>query len=294
MEKKNIDNKESQGKFWMLTINNPEDDPFQEMEEGTDYQYLVYQLEKGDEEETLHVQAYICFHTNVRFKKIKEMFPTAHLELRRGKHSEAKGYCTKKQTRVDGPYEFGTDSDIAEGKGSRSDLIEIRNKIDDGVSEREIAQDHFGSWLRYHKAFQRYRELVQDKFEETGEQMLWYCGPSGTGKSRKARDDHPNAYLKMCNKWWDNYKYQEVVIIEDFDKKHEALCHHLKIWADRYPFQAEVKGYAITIRPKLIIVTSNWHPDKIWKDEEDLDPILRRFKVIRFTVPFKKKVINIQ
>nr|WAE43105.1 MAG: replication associated protein [Cressdnaviricota sp.] len=293
MEKNIDENKDSQGKFWMLTINNPVDDPFHEMESGTDYQYLVYQIEKGDKEETLHIQAYICFLTNQRFKAMKKMFPTAHLELRRGKHSEAKAYCTKKDTRVDGPYEYGDDRDIPEGKGSRTDIYEVKNKIDEGVSEKIIAQQHFATWLRYHRSFQIYRELVHDKLEETDEQMLWYCGPPGTGKSRKARDDNPDAYLKMCNKWWDNYKYEEVVIIEDLDKKHDVLCHHLKIWGDRYPFIAEVKGYAITIRPKKIIVTSNYHPDKIWKDEEDLDPILRRFKVIRFTIPFKKKSLII-
>nr|WAE43231.1 MAG: replication associated protein [Cressdnaviricota sp.] len=273
--------KQSEGKFWMLTINNPEDDPFQDLEAGTDYQYLVYQIERG-EEGTTHVQAYICFHTNKIFNTVKKMFPTAHLELRRGKHSDAKGYCTKKETRVDGPYEFGDDRDIAEGKGTRSDLIEIRNKIDKGISEKVIAQDHFGSWIRYHKAFQRYRELVQDKFQQTNDKMQWYYGTTGTGKSKKAREENPDAYLKMCNKWWDNYRYEEVVIIEDFDKEHKVLCHHLKLWADRYPFQAEVKGYAITIRPRLIIVTSNYHPKDIWDQEKDLEPILRRFHITCF------------
>jgi len=65
-----------------------------------------------------------------------------------------------------------------------------------------------------------------------------------------------------------------------------VLCHHLKLWADRYPFQSETKGTADVIRPKKIIVTSNWHPKDIWDNDKDLQPILRRFHVTQFHRPF--------
>lgn len=126
--------------------------------------------------------------------------------------------------------------------------------------------------------------LLHANYPDTTEKMQWYYGESGTGKSRKARGDHPNAYLKMCNKWWDGYNEEEVVIIEDFDSKHDVLCHHLKIWADRYPFPGEFKGGARKLRPRLLIVTSNYHPNQIWFKDEDLNPILRRFHVTRFSL----------
>lgn len=56
-------------------------------------------------------------------------------------------------------------------------------------------------------------------------------------------------------------------------------AQHMKQWADHYPFSAESKGASVKIRPKKIVVTSNYHPREIWTGDQDLLPILRRFKL---------------
>jgi hypothetical protein len=115
----------------------------------------------------------------------------------------------------------------------------------------------------------------------------WFWGPSGTGKSMEARRRWPMFFYKNCNKWWCGYDGQATIMVEDFDKNHACLCHHLKIWADRYPFTAEVKqGSTGTIRPDRIVITSNYHPRDIWPDAGDLEPILRRFKIVHFDEKF--------
>lgn len=53
----------------------------------------------------------------------------------------------------------------------------------------------------------------------------------------------------------------------------------LKVWADRYPFVAEIKCDSTMLRPKKVIVTSNYHPSEIWPDKSTLEPLLRRFKL---------------
>ena len=54
------------------------------------------------------------------------------------------------------------------------------------------------------------------------------------------------------------------------------------MWADHYPFKAATKGGQILIRPKRIIVTSNYPIAGCWEAQEDRDPMLRRFKVVHY------------
>jgi len=177
----------------------------------------------------------------------------------------------------------GTAKQLIEGgKGTHQKIVEL---VKIGKSIQDIDEE-FGSFVMMNKRkledYIAFQTVKKKKLEDTEEQMYWYYGKTGTGKSRKATSENPGHYKKMCNKWWDDYVDQEVAIIEDFDIEHKVLCHHLKIWGDRYPFPVEIKGGKRDIRPKRIIVTSNYHPKQIWTDEKDYEPIMRRFKVIHF------------
>ena len=121
------------------------------------------------------------------------------------------------------------------------------------------------------RAFKRARAEPQILDELTHE---WWYGTTGTGKSSKARADYPGAYIKdPQTRWWDGYTDQEVVIIDDFDKFQVSQGGDMKRWLDHYPFQAPYKGGYQEIRPRKIIVTSNYHPEEIWDDVKTHDPI---------------------
>lgn len=266
----------AQSKRWCFTHNNyANTDWFMKAE----YTYGVFGKEVG-ESGTPHLQGFIIFKTNQRLSALKKKFPQEiHWEIAKGTTEQAITYCQK-----DGEWtERGDRPKTPQEKGAAEQdrWKRIREAAEQGNDEEipeEIRFKH-PRLVDYHRnKFLRTREL-----QDTNVRHEWYYGASGTGKSRKAREENPDAYLKMCNKWWGGYVDQDVVLIEDFDKEHSCLCHHLKIWADRYPFPAEIKGDQIVIRPKKIIVTSNYHPSDIWTDDKDLEPILRRFKLHHFS-----------
>jgi len=94
---------------------------------------------------------------------------------------------------------------------------------------------------------------------------------------------YPNHFQKELNKWWCGYKGEEVVAIEEWSPKNECTGSQLKIWADRYPFTGQIKGGSLKkIRPKKIIVLSNYTIEECFPAKEDHLPLKRRFKVTMF------------
>ncbi|AJD07533.1 replication-associated protein [Sewage-associated circular DNA virus-20] len=266
---------------YVFTVNNYDDEDEHQCWampwEVKDCKYICVGKEIG-ESGTPHLQGYICFTQLKSLNQLKGFFPSAHFETKRGTHQQAADYCKK-----DGDFfEWGTlpvDDCGSAGAAAMDELMGhtiecIRNGDYKGIPN---AATHFIKAAEYRVL----KEQQQDRNLATLDTLThqWRWGKAGCGKSKPARDANPDAYLKMCNKWWDGYTGQEVVIIEDFDPDHKCLVHHLKIWADRYAFPAEVKGGKIDIRPKTIIITSNYHPRDIFDREPDLEAIMRRFNV---------------
>lgn len=267
----------NQAKGWCFTINNPtESDAFELDLLSTCVlaQYLVYGRERG-EQGTEHFQGYVIMNSPKSLNQMKQVLSRAHLESRRGTHKQASDYCKK-----DGDFfEYG-ELPISAAEKTKEMWKNIIQWAEEGDLDK-IKEEYPAMYLRY---LERLRSLARPTASILPElQNEWWYGPTGTGKSRKLWRDFPVHYAKQLNKWWDGYNGEEVVAIEEWAPKNECTASSLKIWADRYPFPAEIKGGKLNrIRPVKIIVLSNYSPEQCFTQVEDLEPIRRRFRVIHF------------
>jgi len=109
-----------------------------------------------------------------------------------------------------------------------------------------------------------------------------FWGPTGTGKSRRAWDEAGEcAYSKNPNtKWWDGYKDQAEVIIDEFRGRIDVS--YLLLWLDRYPVSVEVKGTSKPLCATRYWICSNLHP-RDWFPELDgasYQALERRLEII--------------
>lgn len=246
--------------------------------------YHIYGREIAPTTGTPHIQGYLHFpNARVFSSLLKRLPPGIHLEIAKGSPDQNIAYCSKSGDFVETgvrPVSKKRQGELGAQVYSDAIVSAKQGKFEDIPSG--LYTRHFAT---YHKMFSLAQviPLSMDILD-----FHWYWGPTGTGKTRKARDENPGAYLKNPNKWWDGYVGQTCVIIDEWSPCHSVLASHLKQWADHHAFAAEIKGGSKCLRPVKLIVTSNYSIQECFPDPSDHLPLLRRFQVTHFDDMFSK------
>lgn len=258
---------------YCFTLNNYTERDEEVLKE-VDCQYITWGRETAPSTGTKHLQGYVHFATEKTARAVRlTMGPRVHIEMRMGTIQQAVDYCQK-----DGDF-FEKGQVRMESSGDQwKDVLEMAEKGEISA----IKEQYPRLFITYYRTIFAIRAFNSKPLEGPLEHEWWY-GPTGTGKSRRLWREYPEHFQKSANKWWDGYSGQEVIAIEEWEPKNECTASKLKIWADRYPFPAEIKGGTLQkIRPRKIIVTSNYTIKECFPNEQDYKPLLRRFKVVHF------------
>lgn len=266
-------------KRFCFTLNNPKADAHSILAE-INCRYLIYGTEKAPTTGTVHFQGYVVFLTNKTVVGAKKVLPPgAHIEVAKGTTADNIKYCSKENNYVERGDAPASKSKVAEySKDKWSAIIhDSREGNFDAIPE--------DVYFRYYNTV---KTLARDHMKPPpplqGCCGLWIHGAPGTGKSHVVATTYPDRFLKPLNKWWDGYNKHEVVHLDEVEPSMAPwISYYLKRWADMWPFPAETKGGALQIRPKKIIVTSNYTIEQMGFDEVTTHAVLRRFVQVEKT-----------
>lgn len=257
-----------------FTINNYSEDALTKLNE-LECSYLVYGKELAPSTGTPHLQGYVHFKNPRSLVAVRKLL-NGHVTIANGTPQQNFDYCSK-----DGDYiERGTrpSDSAAAGRTEAARWDEAKQAALEG-RWTDIPTDLF---VRYGNGFKRLKLDLAPKpkpLDNAEYYGIWLYGPTGTGKSYWAYENYPDAYVKEPDQWFCNYMGEDQVVIHEWSPE-ISLTQKLKTWADRWPFPANRKhASAILIRPKLIVITSNYRLEECFGGR-DLDPMKRRFKEI--------------
>ena len=284
------------GRPWVFTI-------FENLEKGVDLDKIQERLNKRGKKDSViylisgreicptterhHLQGAVYFKngkTRAELQswtcgKTKGVLNCKHYcDIWRGTAEQNKKYCRK-----DGNFiEHGDITQIFQ-QGKRNDISLVKEALDTGANMRTIVKSATSNqsvqfalkYLSYHEAKRNWKPEV-----------YWYWGAPGTGKTRKAWEEMPDAFVaNETSQWWDGYDAHENVIIDDIRGNFSTFNNFLKL-IDRYPHQIQIKGGFRQFLAKKIIITSCYKPEQIWHMcGENQEQLLRRIDKI---TEFKK------
>lgn len=260
---------------WMVTINNYTEDDIERLK-NIKFSYLLWQKEVGKECKTPHLHAFLYYKNPVVWPK--RFLPRARIEKVRSIVHCMK-YCSKEETRVEGPWEIGEKPE----QGRRKDL-EAAAADYMANDEKTFAEENPETFVRFYKGLRELKAVVSQTHRDvnTPPSVIWLWGLAGVGKTRKAVETHKSFYIKDGTMWWDGYKQQEAIVIDDFDGKwpYRDLLRLL----DRYEYQGQVKGGYVKINSPHIYITCEFEPEHFWKGNE-LAQVMRRITKVELIGP---------
>lgn len=282
--------KNLRGRKYLLTINNP-------TEHGETHDVIIKKLKKYkfmyialcDEtggQGTYHTHVYIKYQNAIRFKTLKELFPTANIFNALGSSIQNRNYILKDapehHKQSNGSYEY-TDTTgkrhsginhtetfeefgecPQEEQGRRSDLEQMYSLIKSGYSNAEIIELIPETAIRHIDKINKLRlAYLVDKFK--GQRRLdlkvhYVTGNTGLGKSRDILNEYSDENVYRITDYshpFDTYQCESVIVFEEFRSslRLQDMLNYLDIYPVILPARYAPKVACYT----TVFVVSNWN-----------------------------------
>lgn len=250
---------------------------------------MIWSVEKCPKSGELHFQGYVEFEKKIRGTQALKILDRKGIHLApqgmyekdggwfemnpKPTREQARDYCAKSDTHVDGPWELGVFHES--NQGQRNDLVAAVHYVREFGWQLFVENDEFiDTRIRYGKRIQEdYRDWLSAKGLKTRKMNVWVIiGKPGSGKTTEARRMFGDKQWildysrEMAGKipWFDKYFGEENVIIDEFKPNIYPLPWLLRI-LDEHPIKVELKGGSMQFNARNIIITTNDEIDD-WYD----------------------------
>lgn len=251
-------------------------------EEAEGFKYAIYGHETCPTTQRHHLQGYIELSKPMRIGAVQRILgdPICALFRREGTPDQARDYCRKDGNVV----EFGTY--VRPKKGTRSDLVSAKNAISSGITRSEFDDRFFAIVARYPRWVNRYFAERLRKEARLFRQVTVdvYVGSTGTGKTKKAIEDHPDIYVVPLPSsgtiWWDGYTGQKEILLDELYG--QVRFSYLLRLLDGHRMMLQVKGSFTHAAWETVVITSNVQPGQWYQSvpEEKLAALERRISSV--------------
>lgn len=238
--------------------------------DGASVRFMCCQFELAPSTGHRHVQGYIELKKAVGRRTLQALLRagSCFCEGAKGSSQDNIDYCTREQNPDGTPkrqpgtsaFKWGTPGDASRGR--RSDIVQLRDSLNEGKSLYDVAQDlpaalahsfRFAQWYRgeyLRRSVLSYRVL----------DVYFVEGPTSTGKSRWVYDRWPRAsvfpWTLRNPMWFDGYEQQDVLLIDEVDPGEISVANWLRL-LDGYPMQLPVKGSSAVAAWSSVVIVSN-------------------------------------
>lgn len=235
-----------------------------------DCKYCVGQLEEGNENHTKHVQSFVVFKNPKWFERVKVLFPTAHIEAAKGTNVQNRDYCSKSETQLFEPFEFG----IFAEERARTDIKTFFELLDSGASDLELRELSPQLYLR---EFNKISELRMAKKKELFSKqkrdvvVTYVYGPAGAGKSTYVDDLTINDSVFRVDTFdkaaFTGYSGEDTIIIDEF--KGQFNIQFMNRLLDSFPIKLRGLCSLLPACFTKVYIISNFPYTELYKDAQE-------------------------
>ena len=262
-------------------------------ENKTPIAYIICGREECPKTGKLHDQGFIYFNSQRNAKLNtsgkwfsralgKELGGNVHNEMCKGSLDDNCKYCSKDNN----VREWG----IRPKQGFRTDLEAVKDSImNHEITVDDICVEQPNVYHQYGRTLEKLEDIaLRKKYRTWMTEGVWLYGKTGTGKSHEAfKDFDPDTHyvLPNDNGWWDGYKGQEIVIINEF--RGGILFSELLDLVDKFPKSVKRRGREpVPFLAKKVIITSSLHPEEVYSNisyNDKFEQFERRFIIKKLT-----------